>query len=37
MKAQAMQDGVRTLVQNAILKVLKSDTDLAQVQIVDGD
>lgn len=37
MKAQAMQDGMRTLVQDAIYKVIKGDTDLAQVQIVGGD
>lgn len=37
MKAQAMQDGMRTLVQDAIFKVVKGDTDLAQVQIIGGD
>ena len=37
MKAQAMQDGMRTLNQDAIYKVIKGDTDLAQVQIVGGD
>ncbi|PRO72435.1 general secretion pathway protein GspE [Alteromonas alba] len=37
MKAQAMQDGMRTLIQDAIYKVIKGDTDLAQVQIVGGD
>ena len=37
MKQQAMQDGMRTLVQDAIFKVIKGDTDLAQVQIVGGD
>ncbi len=37
MKKQAMHDGMRTLVQDAIFKVLKGDTDIAQVQIVSGD
>ncbi|WP_334063832.1 GspE/PulE family protein [Alteromonas genovensis] len=37
MKKQATDDGMRTLVQDAIFKVLKGDTDLAQVQIVSGD
>ena len=37
MKTQAMQDGMRSLVQDAIYKVVKGDTDLAQVQIVGGD
>lgn len=37
MKAQASEDGMRTLVQDAIYKVLKGDTDLAQVQIVGGE
>lgn len=36
MKDQAMKDGMRTLVQDAIFKVIKGDTDLAQVQIVSG-
>ncbi|MCW8109811.1 GspE/PulE family protein [Alteromonas ponticola] len=36
MKKQAMDDGMRTLVQDAIYKVIKGDTDLAQVQIVGG-
>ncbi|WP_395339906.1 GspE/PulE family protein [Ningiella sp. W23] len=36
MKAQAMGDGMRTLTQDAILKVLKGDTDIAQVQILGG-
>ncbi|MCW8091012.1 GspE/PulE family protein [Alteromonas sp. ASW11-130] len=36
MKIQAMHDGMRTLVQDAIYKVIKGDTDLAQVQIVGG-
>ncbi len=37
MKAQAMTDGMRTLAQDAIYKVIKGDTDIAQVQIVSGD
>lgn len=37
MKKQATHDGMRTLIQDAIFKVLKGDTDLAQVQIVGGD
>jgi type II secretory ATPase GspE/PulE/Tfp pilus assembly ATPase PilB-like protein len=36
MKAQAMNDGMRTLTQDAILKVLKGDTDIAQMQILGG-
>lgn len=36
MKNQAMKDGMRTLVQDAIYKVIKGDTDIAQVQIVSG-
>ena len=36
MKAQAAKDGMRTLIQDAILKVLKGDTDIAQVQILGG-
>jgi type II secretory ATPase GspE/PulE/Tfp pilus assembly ATPase PilB-like protein len=36
MKAQAMNDGMRTLTQDAILKVIKGDTDVAQVQILGG-
>lgn len=36
MKKQAMKDGMRTLVQDAIYKVIKGDTDLTQVQIVSG-
>ncbi|MFT7258538.1 MAG: type II secretory ATPase GspE/PulE/Tfp pilus assembly ATPase PilB-like protein [Glaciecola sp.] len=35
-KKQAMQDGMRTLVQDAIVKVLKGDTDLLQAQILSG-
>lgn len=37
MKKQAAHDGMRTLVQDAIFKVIKGDTDLAQVQIVGGE
>lgn len=37
MKAQAAADGMRTLVQDAIFKVIKGDTDIAQVQIIGGD
>jgi type II secretory ATPase GspE/PulE/Tfp pilus assembly ATPase PilB-like protein len=37
MKKQAADDGMRTLVQDAIFKVIKGDTDLAQVQIVGGE
>lgn len=36
MKAQAMNDGMRTLTQDAVLKVLKGDTDIVQVQILGG-
>lgn len=36
MKTQCMVDGMRTLTQDAILKVLKGDTDLSQVQIISG-
>lgn len=36
MKAQAMIDGMRTLTQDGILKVIKGDTDIAQVQIISG-
>jgi type II secretory ATPase GspE/PulE/Tfp pilus assembly ATPase PilB-like protein len=36
MKAQAMADGMRTLTQDGILKVLKGDSDIAQVQIISG-
>lgn len=36
MKEQSMKDGMRTLTQDAIIKVLKGDTDLAQVQIISG-
>ena len=37
MKKQATQDGMRSLVQDAIFKVIKGDTDIPQVQIVGGD
>lgn len=37
MKKQATQDGMRTLVQDAIFKVIKGHTDIPQVQIVGGD
>lgn len=36
MKEQAMKDGMRTLVQDAIYKVVKGDTDIAQMQIISG-
>ena len=36
MAAQASKDGMRTLVQDGIYKVLKGDTDIAQVQIICG-
>ena len=36
MKAQAMNDGMRTLTQDGILKVLKGDTDIPQIQIISG-
>lgn len=36
MKAQAMKDGMRTLTQDGIFKVIKGDTDIAQVQIISG-
>jgi len=36
MKAQAMSDGMRTLTQDGILKVLKGDTDIPQIQIISG-
>ncbi len=36
MKKQAASDGMRTLTQDAIYKVLKGDTDIAQVQIISG-
>lgn len=36
MKAQATKDGMRTLIQDGIYKVIKGDTDIAQVQIISG-
>lgn len=36
MKAQALKDGMRTLTQDGIFKVIKGDTDIAQVQIISG-
>jgi type II secretory ATPase GspE/PulE/Tfp pilus assembly ATPase PilB-like protein len=36
MKSQAMLDGMRTLTQDGILKILKGDTDIAQIQIISG-
>jgi len=36
MKEQAMRDGMRTLTQDAVLKVLKGDTDINQAQILSG-
>jgi type II secretory ATPase GspE/PulE/Tfp pilus assembly ATPase PilB-like protein len=36
MKAQAITDGMRTLTQDAVLKVLKGDTDISQIQILSG-
>lgn len=36
LKAQSTIDGMRTLVQDGIFKVLKGDTDIAQVQIISG-
>lgn len=36
MKAQALTDGMRTLIQDAILKVIKGDTDLKQMQVISG-
>lgn len=36
LKAQAMRDGMRTLTQDTILKVIKGDADLAQIQIISG-
>lgn len=36
MKDQAMKDGMRTLTQDGIYKVIKGDTDIAQVQIISG-
>ncbi len=36
MKKQAMHDGMRTLTQDAVLKVLQGDTDIPQLQILSG-
>jgi type II secretory ATPase GspE/PulE/Tfp pilus assembly ATPase PilB-like protein len=36
MKSQAMQDGMRTLTQDGMFKVLKGDTDISQIQIISG-
>ena len=36
MKVQAATDGMRTLTQDAIYKVIKGDSDIAQVQIISG-
>ena len=36
MKAQAILDGMRTLTQDAVLKVLKGDTDISQIKILSG-
>lgn len=36
MKEQSMRDGMRTLTQDGIYKVIKGDTDIAQVQIISG-
>ncbi len=36
MKEQAMKDGMRTLIQDAVRKVIKGDTDIFQVQILSG-
>ncbi|MFT2090949.1 ATPase, T2SS/T4P/T4SS family [Paraglaciecola sp. 2405UD69-4] len=36
LKEQAMEDGMRTLVQDAIQKVIKGDTDIHQVQVLSG-
>jgi type II secretory ATPase GspE/PulE/Tfp pilus assembly ATPase PilB-like protein len=35
-KDQAMKDGMRSLTQDVLLKVLKGETDLAQAQIISG-
>ncbi len=37
MKAQATKDGMRNLIQDAIYKVIKGDTDLSQVQVLGGE
>lgn len=36
MKEQATKDGMRTLTQDGILKVIKGDTDIAQIQALGG-
>lgn len=36
MKQQALKDGMRTLTQDGIFKVLKGDTDISQLQIISG-
>ena len=36
LQEQAMQDGMRTLTQDAVYKLLQGDTDVAQVQILCG-
>ncbi len=36
MKQQAMDDGMRTLIQDGIFKVLKGDTDIKQLQMISG-
>jgi type II secretory ATPase GspE/PulE/Tfp pilus assembly ATPase PilB-like protein len=36
MQKQAMQDGMRTLTQDTIIKVLNGEADIAQVQIISG-
>ena len=36
LKSQAMDDGMRTLIQDGILKVIKGDTDIAQIQMLAG-
>jgi type II secretory ATPase GspE/PulE/Tfp pilus assembly ATPase PilB-like protein len=36
MQHQAMQDGMRTLTQDTIIKVLNGEADIAQVQIISG-
>jgi type II secretory ATPase GspE/PulE/Tfp pilus assembly ATPase PilB-like protein len=36
MKQQAMDDGMRTLIQDGIVKVLKGDTDIKQLQMISG-
>ncbi len=36
MKSLAMQEGMRTLTQDAVLKVLSGDADIAQIQSISG-